>query len=63
MNGVDILPDIKRTFDSINHSILLNKTNQRLGFIDIEVKWFELYMTNRLGKNNALSMTGYHVRK
>ena len=41
MNGVDILPDIKRTFDSITHSILLNKTNQRLGFIDIEVKWFE----------------------
>ena len=45
LNGVDVFPDIKYTFDFINHTILLNKTNQRLGFIDIEVEWFESHMT------------------
>ena len=45
LNGVDV-PDIMWTCDSINHTILLNKMNQRLGFIDIEVKWFESYMAN-----------------
>ena len=44
LNGVDVFPDIKWTFDFINHTILLNKMNQRLGFIDVEVKWFESYM-------------------
>lgn len=45
LNGVDVFPNIKWTFDFINHTILLNKTNQRLGFSDIEVEWFESHMT------------------
>ena len=45
LNGVDVFPNIKWTFDFINHTILLNKTNQRLGFSGIEVEWFESHMT------------------
>lgn len=45
LNGVDVFPTIKWTFDFINHTILPNKTNQRLGFSDIEVEWLESHMT------------------
>lgn len=45
LNGVDVFQNIKWTFDFINHTILLNKTNQRLGFSDTEVEWFESHMT------------------
>lgn len=46
LNGVVFL-DIKKVFDSINHSILLNKMKKRFGISSIELKWFESYLSNR----------------
>ena len=45
LNGVVFL-DIKKTFDSINHHILLNKMNKQLGIFGMEL-WFESYLMNR----------------
>ena len=46
LNGVIFL-DIKKAFDSINHSFLLNKMKKRFGISSIELKWFESYLSNR----------------
>ena len=46
LNGVIFL-DIKKAFDSINHDILLNKMKKRFGISSIELKWCELYLSNR----------------
>ncbi|CAB3986869.1 Hypothetical predicted protein [Paramuricea clavata] len=46
LNGV-VFIDIKKAFDSINHRILLNKTNEQFGIFGVELKWFESYLTNR----------------
>jgi hypothetical protein len=39
--------DIRKAFDSINHKILLRKLKNQFGIHDIELKWFESYLTNR----------------
>ena len=46
LNGVVFL-DIKKAFDSIKHHILLNKMNEQFGIFDMELKWFESYLTNK----------------
>ena len=46
LNGVVFL-DICKTFDSINHEILLRKLKDQFGIHSTELKWFELYSTNR----------------
>ena len=46
INGVVFL-DIRKAFDSINHKILLRKLKNQFGIHDIELKWFESYLTNR----------------
>jgi hypothetical protein len=46
INGVVFL-DIRKAFDSINHKILLRKLKNQFGIQDIELKWFESYLTNR----------------
>lgn len=46
LNGVVFL-DIRKAFDSINHSILLNKMNDQFGVQGLELKWFDSYLTNR----------------
>ena len=38
---------IRKAFDSINHKILLRKLKNQFGIHDIELKWFESYLTNR----------------
>ena len=38
--------DLKKAFDAIDHSILLSKLS-RYGVNDIELKWFESYLSNR----------------
>ena len=49
INGVVFL-DIKKTFDSINHQVLLNKMRENFVIIGSELKWFESYL-----KKNANS--------
>ena len=39
--------DIKKTFGSINHHILLNKMNEQFEIFGMELKWFESYSMNR----------------
>jgi sarcosine oxidase/L-pipecolate oxidase len=39
--------DIRKAFDSINHKILLRKLKNQFEIHDIELKWFESYLTNR----------------
>jgi hypothetical protein len=39
--------NIRKAFDSINHKILLRKLKNQFGIHDIELKWFESYLTNR----------------
>ena len=46
INGVVFL-DIRKAFDSINHKILLRKLKNQFRIHDIELKWFESYLTNR----------------
>ena len=46
INGIVFL-DIRKAFDSINHKILLRKLKNQFGIHDIELKWFESYLTNR----------------
>ena len=46
INGVVFL-DLCKAFDSINHEILLRKLKHQFGIYDIELKWFESYLTKR----------------
>ncbi len=46
LNGVVFL-DIRKAFDSIDHSILLKKVNEQFGIDGTELKWFESYLTKR----------------
>ena len=46
LNGVVFL-DIRKAFDSIDHSILLKKMNEQFGIYGAELKWFESYLTKR----------------
>ena len=46
LNGVVFL-DIRKTFDSINHNILVNKLETLFGISNNELKWFKSYLTNR----------------
>ena len=40
--------DIRKGFDSIDHSILLKKMNEQFGIDGTEIKWFESnYLTKR----------------
>ncbi len=48
INGVVFL-DLYKAFDSINHEILLRKLKHQFGIydVDIDLKWFESYLTKR----------------
>jgi len=57
LTGVLFL-DIKKAFDSINHEILLQKMKHYYGIKDIQLEWFQSYLTNRKQQclvNNCLS--------
>jgi hypothetical protein len=46
MDGAVFL-DIRKAFDSINHNILLHKLKDQFRITNIELGWFESYLTNR----------------
>ncbi len=46
LTGVVFL-DIRKAFDSVEHNILLNKMKTQFGFTNIELDWFQSYLTNR----------------
>ena len=39
--------DIRKAFDSVNLNILLRKMKEQLGVSNIELKWFESYISNK----------------
>ena len=39
--------DIRKAFDSTDHKILLKKMQEQLGFRNLELRWFQSYLTNR----------------
>ena len=39
--------DIRKSFDSFNHEILLKKLNDNFGFSCNALKWFKSYLNNR----------------
>jgi hypothetical protein len=45
-HSIIIFCDLKKAFDTCNHSILLKKL-QRLGIRDTELEWFKSYLTDR----------------
>ena len=45
MTGM-ILIDLQKTFDTVNHDILLKKLSI-IGFSDPTAKWFQSYLSNR----------------
>ena len=49
--------DIRKAFDSIDHKILLKKMQEQFGIRDLELKWFQSYLTNR---TKFVSLTGIH---
>jgi hypothetical protein len=46
LTGVVFL-DIRKAFYSIGHKILLHKMKTQFGLTNIELGWFESYLTNR----------------
>ncbi len=46
LNGVVFL-DIRKAFDSINHTILLHKMKVQFGITNVELDWFSSYLANR----------------
>ena len=46
LNGVVFL-DIRKAFDSINHTILLHKMKVQFGITNVELDWFSSYLTDR----------------
>ena len=42
-----VLLDIRKAFDSINHTILLHKMKVQFGITNFELDWFSSYLTNR----------------
>ena len=39
--------DLRKAFDSLDHSILLQRL-QKLGVMGVELKWFANYLTDRM---------------
>ncbi len=46
LSGVVFL-DIRKAFDSIDHTILLQKMHDQFGIKNVELDWFKSYLTNR----------------
>ncbi len=46
LTGVVFL-DIRKAFDSVDHNKLLHKMKTQFGFTNIELDWFQSYLTNR----------------
>ena len=40
--------DIREAFDSIDHKILLKNMQEQFGVRDLELKWFQSYLTSRI---------------
>ena len=47
-----VMIDLSAAFDTIDHSILLNRLKVRYGIIDSVLKWFTSYITGRTQKVN-----------
>ena len=39
--------DIRKTFDSIDHKILFKEMQEQFGVRNLELRWFQSYLTNR----------------
>ncbi len=58
--NIAVFVDLKKAFDTVDHTILLNKL-QYYGFIGDELKWIQSYLSNRSQKcfiNGVLSNPG-----
>ena len=59
MYGCDIIIDLKKSFDTVNHTILLNKL-EHCGIRGSGLKWFTSYLSTRsqyVSINNTTSDT------
>ena len=63
--NIAVFVDLKKAFDTVDHTILLNKL-QYYGFIGDELKWIQSYLSNGSQKcfiNGVLSNTGIPAGK
>ena len=56
--GCGIFIDLKKVFDTVNHSILLKKLDH-YGIRGIPLQWFESYLSNRKQYVSCLSQWSY----
>ena len=63
-----LLLDLSAVFDTVDHSILLSRLQNRFGIRNIALKWFHSYLHSRehlfllmeLNRRRSIYPTGYH---